>query len=227
MHISVVTICTREKLYSHPRQLTRRDFAELTRRLWREDELGHLRVPAGRLYTGLPMRRLGSGIGLARRARHRVDLWVVSAGYGLIPEQLSVVPYDCSFNGLSAPRLREWADHLCLPDSATMLLEGRADLRLVLLTDPYLRACQLKADTPLGAPTVFVCSRRMAGRLPAEARVWVLEQADVGRYGTPAVALRQQVGALVLELLGREGDAGLARVLGCGEGWRGPLQAPV
>lgn len=223
MRISVVTICTREKLHDHPRKLTRVDFAELSRRLWREDEIGHLRTPAGRFYTGLPQRRLGAGVGLARRAGVAVDLWVLSAGYGLIPESLPVVPYDCSFNGMSAQDLRAWSTHLALPDTVPMFLEAPADLRLVLLTDPYLQACQLIRDAPLGAPTVFVVSRRHAHRLPAGAIPWILERADVGRFRTPAVALRQEVGAWTLAMLAAEGPSGLARLLAAGAGWRGAL----
>ena len=223
MRTSVLTICTREKLHDHPRKLILRDFAELSRRLWREDELAWLRTPAGRFYTGLPMRRLGRGIGLARRARHEVDFWVLSAGYGLISEAMPVVPYDCSFNGMDAARLAEWSQHLCLPDTVPMFLEAPADLRLVLLTDPYLRACQLDPSQTLGAPTIFVVSRRLAGRLPAGAIPWVLERDDVGRFGTPAVALRQEVGARALALMAREGSAGLSRLLAAGEGWRREL----
>jgi hypothetical protein len=223
MRISLLTICTREKLHDHPRKLTQRDFAELSRRLWREDELAWLRTPAGGFYTGLPMRRLGRGIGLARRARLVVDSWILSAGYGLISEAMPVVPYDCSFNGMGAVALAEWSRHLSLPDTVPMFLEAPADLRLVMLTDPYLRACPLAPDAPLGAPTVFVVSRRCAGRMPAGAIKWVLERDDVRRFGTPSVALRQELGARALALLAREGDAGLQRLLGAGEGWRGVL----
>jgi hypothetical protein len=220
MRISLVTICTREKRYDHPRKLVERDFAELSRRLWREDSLGHLRTPAGRFYTGLAQRRLDRGIGLARRARLHVDLWILSAGYGLIHELMPVVPYDCSFNGLSATELARWSGHLCLPDTVPMFLEAPADLRLVLLTDPYLRACGLHRDTPLAASTIFVVSRRMAHRLPPGAIPWVLERDDVTRFGTPAVALRQELGARILGLLGRDGEAGLVSILAAGDTWR-------
>jgi hypothetical protein len=223
MKISVLTICTREKRYDHPRKLLRRDFAELSRRLWREDELGHLRCAAGAFYTGLPMRRLGSGIGTARRGGLEVDYWILSAGYGLLHERMPVVPYDCSFNGMDAALLAEWGQHLSLPDTAPMVLAAPAALRLVLLTDPYLRACQLRPDTPLAAPTVFVVSRRTAGRLPSGSIPWVLGRDDVVRFGTPAVALRQELGARALRLLAREGQEGLDRLLAAGEGWRAEL----
>jgi hypothetical protein len=220
MRISLLTICTREKRFEHPRKLILRDFAEPMRRLWRVDSLGHLRTAAGLFYTGLPQRRLNRGIGLARRARLQVDQWILSAGYGLIHESMPVVPYDCSFNGMEAARLREWGRHLGLPDTVPMLLGDAADLRLVLLTDPYLRACQLEAATPLGAPTVFVVSRRVAAGLPAGARAWVLEQGDVARFGTPAVALRQELGARVLSLLAERCEAGLEKLLATGEAWK-------
>ncbi len=224
MRVSLVTICTREKLYDHPRKLTQSDFQQLTRRLWREDELGHLRTPAGLFYVGLPQRRLNRGIGLARRARIEVDQWVLSAGYGLIHESMAVVPYDISFNGMDAARRRSWGEHLSLPDTMSIFLEAPADLRLVLLTDPYLQACQLSADAPLGAPTVCVVSARGASWVPRAARSWVLERADVSRFGTPAVALRQQLGALVLGLLADRGPSGLEALLAADGGWRDVLE---
>jgi len=220
MRVSVVTICTREKLYDHPRKLVQQDFASLTRRLWREDELGHLRTPVGRFYVGLPQRRLGPGIGVARRAGVAVDLWVLSAGYGLVHEHMSVVPYDHSFNGMSKDELQAWSSHLCLPDTVPMFLEAPADLRLVLLTDPYLRACQLAPDLTLGAPTVFVVSRRMAGRVPAGAMTWVVERGDVRRFSTPAVALRQEIGARALKLVAHGGAEALAGLMELSGMWR-------
>ena len=224
--VSVLTICTREKRLDHPRKLVKRDFAELTRRLWREQELGHLATPAARLYTGLPQRRLLAGVGKARRSgAARVKLWILSAGYGLVHESMPLVPYDCSFNAMNASQLAEWSRHLCLPDTFPMFLSTPADLRLVLLTDPYLRACPLGDGLSLAAPTVFVVSRAMAPRLPRGARAWILERADVSRFRTPAVALRQQVGALALELIAAEGRAGLDLLLSSGDAWRETLRA--
>ncbi len=224
IRVSVVTICTREKRFHHPRQLVKSDFAELTRRLWREDELGHLATPAARLYTGLPQRRLLAGVAKARQSGEvRVDLWILSAGYGLVHESMPLVPYDCSFNGMSSTALCEWSRHLGLHESFPMFLEAPADLRLVLLTDPYLRACDLAFDDLLAAPTVFVVSRAMASKLPADARAWVVERADVSRFHTPAVALRQQLGALALGLVAERGRAGLAALTQAGEDWRAVL----
>ncbi len=226
IHVSLLTICTREKRFDHPRKLVKGDFETLTRRLWREGELGHLTTPAARLYTGLPQRRLLAGVGTARRSGEvKADLWILSAGYGLVHESMPLVPYDCSFNGLSAAQLREWSKHLSLPDTLQVLLGSPADLRLVLLTDPYLRACGLEPDTDLAAPTIFIVSRTMAPRLPRGARAWIVERGDVGRFRSPAVALRQQIGALALGLIARQGTAGLEALLGAGGDWRGLFSA--
>lgn len=223
MNISVLTICTRGKLRDHPRKLRREDFASGQRRLGREQELAHLATLAGAFYTGLPQRRLVEGLAVGRAAGLRVDLWILSAGYGLIHEAMPVVPYDCSFNGLHAAALAAWARHLAVPDAVPLLLSAHADLRLVLLTEPYLRACALPPDQPLGAPTVFITSHRTASIVPQGACAWVLRRDDVGRFRAPAVALRQVIGARVLRALASDGEPALARLLAASRNWRDEL----
>ena len=175
LRVSVLSTCTREKARDHPRKLLRVDLEDTRRRMALEGALAPVALPASRLYTGLPQRRLQRGLRALRLARSsggerraRVDLWFLSAGFGLVHEALPLVPYDCSFNGLDAAELAAWAEQLVVPDSMRIFLSGPAELRLVLLGDPYLRACALERDTPLAAPTLFVTSRRMASRLPLE-----------------------------------------------------------
>jgi len=227
LSVSVLTICTREKARSHPRQLLREDFALASRRQLRQRELDHLAMPAGRFYRGPPQRRLEPGLQALRAAEDargaplaRVELHIVSAGYGLLGEHDRVVPYDCSFHGLGAAALRAWADHLALPRSGQQLLRSPCDLRLVLLIDPYLAALQLPTELELGGPTIFVVSRRAVGRLPRGAHAWVLRREDVGRFACPAVGLRGEIGARALALVAHEGSRGIERLLRAGEGFR-------
>lgn len=44
-----------------------------------------------------------------------IDLWILSAGYGLILGSQEIVPYECTFQGMKTAELREWAAYLQVP----------------------------------------------------------------------------------------------------------------
>src|SRR4051794_27231895 len=102
MKIRIITSCTGEKLISHDQQLTQDDFRllnepELFRA--REDRLAGCRTSAEDFYTGQQHLRLMRGVKQLRDklGAESVDLWILSAGYGLIPGSRQIVPYECTF----------------------------------------------------------------------------------------------------------------------------------
>ena len=217
LHISLVSICTRQKANQHPHPLRREDLADPERleRRWRE--LEPLALPAQELYVGPPQRQLMPAVAAFRQAGlGTLDLRYLSAGFGLVPGQRPLVPYDCTFKGMGAAGLHAWARHLGVPAAMRAWLAQEADLRLVLLTDDYLRACGDLRQVSLGAPTLFVLSRRMLPRLPRHplAQARVVERAHIRRCGCAAVALRAQLGAQMLR--GLVGGSSCEEVLALG-----------
>ena len=109
----VVTSCTGEKAVSHADQLTLEDFKNPDRLARKEALLAHLARPAGSLYTGDQHRHLMAGVRLLREkyGHEAARLKIISAGYGLVDEERSLVPYECTFNSMPARRHDNGSKH--------------------------------------------------------------------------------------------------------------------
>src|SRR5687768_7001072 len=109
MRVLIITSCTGEKRGSDERQLTisvfRRGHEHVADR---ERSLTELLLPAENLYTGQQHVRLMQGV---RRFRElvatrngdgsdRLDLLILSAGYGFLRADRAVAPYECTFEGM-------------------------------------------------------------------------------------------------------------------------------
>ena len=126
-------------------QLTHTDFLRgEVHRAKREQELQAFQYPAAALYTGLQHQYVMQGL---RTLRHRqpqltVDLFILSAAYGLVPEQKVLTPYELTFNGMGRKKLAQWATTLRILDEANRLV-AQYDLVFFLLGDVYLQALNL------------------------------------------------------------------------------------
>ena len=206
--ILIVTSCTGEKLVKHERALTLQDFEQGAHHLkTREQALAEWLTPAGKMYTGLQHVRLMQGIAAFQQVTAdkspRLDLWILSAGYGLISQDRSVAPYECTFQGMKKTELRSWANQLNVPADMRRLLAEPYDLALILLGDSYLEACQLDEAVQLGGPTLIFCGANTAKRLPnlAMARTIILTNQDARRFSCGLVGLKGEVAARLLKHL--------------------------
>ena len=159
MRITVLTSCTGEKATSSARQLTKEDFAKGEGHVARRTEgLHKLTRPAEKMYTGQHHVRLMRGVEAVRtQTSHTLDLWILSAGYGLIPTDKAAAPYDCTFSNMRKSELRRWSRSLSIPTDVREVLARPFDLGLVLLSNDYLAACELYSEKPpsgvaLGGP---------------------------------------------------------------------------
>jgi queuine/archaeosine tRNA-ribosyltransferase len=170
MVIRIITSCTGEKAVSHAEQLTLADFKKGPAHVAaRESQLSKYLTPAIDLYSGLQHQRLLRGIKAAESSKSAdiaLDLWIVSAGYGLIPGDRRVAPYEATFIGMSRAQRKSWARQLQLPSATRSILEKPAGLIFVLLGDDYLDACEFDAQVKLGGPCILFCGGRAAKRLP-------------------------------------------------------------
>lgn len=207
MRIVVLTSCTGEKAVHHPGALLLDDFrrgpGHVARR---ERELGDLLRPAGALYTGRQHQLLLQGVRALREAGDEVELHVLSAGYGVVPEDRLLAPYDATFTGMRRAELRDWARQLGVPGDARRVLSRPSDLALVLLGDPYLRAVQPGPDLVPGGPTLFLCGAGAARTLPDHPRVRpvVHALADTRRFSCGLVGLKGEIARRALVLLARD-----------------------
>lgn len=114
-------------------------------------------LTAGELYTGQHWSRAA-----AAAARNGAEMWVISAGLGLLHVSDPVVPYEATFSSMSFSHRRLWESLTTRPPaerhsaSLRTLMQARPDDRFVVAASPvYLRAVE---DD--------LCSARQALRSP-------------------------------------------------------------
>ena len=201
MKIRIITSCTGEKKFSPSNQLTQADFEHIhTQETFskREAELEQFRTPAGDLYTGQQHIRLLKGIGEFKSKagdESSIDLWIVSAGYGLVSADTELVPYECTFQSMSSSDIVRWADHLRIPTTIHELLCQPADLTIVILGDGYLRALALDEKTEFASPTLFLTSIVSQKRVKGKGKFWTvpLSNIDAKRFHCGLVGLKGEV----------------------------------
>ena len=174
-------------------------------------------TPAEFLYSGQQHVRLMRGVRAFRdssreEGRHGLlDLQILSAGYGLVPGDRKIAPYECTFQGMKSKELRAWADQLGIPSAIRGLLATPYDLALINLGDSYLEACNLGTDVKLGGPTILFCGTTAAKRLPRldRLRIVTLSNPQAKRFSCGLVGLKGEVSGRLLERMALEPAATL------------------
>ncbi len=201
MLIRALGSCSGDKALHHPDQLLLADFQAGPAR---EQDLPSL--PAVELYTGQQHRSMVAGIHALREAGHSVELSIVSAGYGLVSERQELAPYEATFSSMGRREQRAWATHLDIPGDVALFLAQPADLAVVLLGDPYLRACQLVKEMVPGAPTLFLCGQGGARLIPDHhlAIPVIHRVSDTKRFRSALVGLKGVLFELLAEALAED-----------------------
>lgn len=210
MRVLIITSCTGEKAVTVDGELKIDDFRagiEYVRQ--REKDLSNFLLPAGEMYTGQQHVRLMRGVNALRNAspnngnRILVDVHVLSAGYGLIPESRKIAPYECTFAAMTTKQLRLWADQIHVPEEFSTLIAGSYDLGVVLLGDSYLQACKLTSDVRFGGPTLLLCGGGQAKKIPRipDLRLLALTNAEATRFSCGMVGLKGELTARLLKKL--------------------------
>ncbi len=192
--VLVITSCTGEKRCKPENQLRLDDFRDPSRLRDRQSELAEYACQAGEIYTGMQHLRLMEGVQALREALgvDALEVEILSAGYGLIPEHQKIVPYEVTFNGMKSQEVDEWAQHLGVQDAVEQRLES-ADLVFFLLGDNYLRSLQLPIQTRPDQTLVFLASGGSAKKLPdlaAKTFVLPLSNQEAKRYRYGLVGLK-------------------------------------
>jgi hypothetical protein len=221
VRILIITTCTGEKAVRHDQALTLADFQQGAAHVAsRHDALTDLLRPAEEMYTGQQHVRLMRGVRALRTTpisnrtpSPTIDLFILSGGYGFIPGDRPIAPYECTLSGMGGRALRAWAAQLQAPATFRQLLRRPYDLALVLLSDPYLEACSPDRDVQPAGPVLQFCSGTAARKLPALPRLRAigLSRADAGRFRCGLVGLKGEVAGRLLEWLAAD-PAALPRV---------------
>jgi hypothetical protein len=205
MRIFILSSCTGEKSVNDEHRLTIADFSQGAKHVAaRHAELKDLLTPAEDLYSGMQHQRLMRGVKAARGTKDiKIDLNIVSAGYGVVSGDRKLAPYEATFIGMKKAEARDWARQLNIAMDVRELLEKPFDLGLILLGDDYQAALELDESVQLGGPTLLFCGKASSKKLPAIAnlRPVVLSNADAKRFSCGLIGLKGEVAARVLERL--------------------------
>lgn len=200
MDIRIITSCTGEKVVKHPHQLRHEDFLRGPEHVReREQALASHLMPAEQLYAGKQHANLMRGVAAARAAGHRVSVHVVSAGYGLVPGDRLIAPYNVTFNDMDLEPFRQWARDLVIARDVHSLLEKPADVTFLLLGDRYFDAARVEQVERVASPTYSLCGTRAARDLPPCIKPVLVPQSDTSVYGVSNIGLKGEVMARILE----------------------------
>jgi hypothetical protein len=212
MKIQVITSCTGEKRHSASNQLVQEDFRGLhDSGLFnaRQQTLSEYALPAEDMYTGEQHARLMSGVQKIRQSlsADAIDVWILSAGYGLIPGNVTIAPYECTFQGMKSKEIRGWADHLRVHEVMRKVLAIPADLTLILLGEDYLRALNLDRSVEFKSPTLIFTSENSKRFVQGDGRLRIVTLAnpDTKRFSCGLVGLKGELGKRLLARIAEDG----------------------
>lgn len=144
MRLLVIGSCTGSKHDAgcpDDAKLVEADFDDPIRLQKREAELQKWLRPAGLMYTGRQHTQMMQGVRLIRSefGKDACTVVILSAGYGLIPEDRLIAPYDVTFQGMPKPFVKARGERLGVPCAVRKLV---SDFPVVffLLGDDYLRS---------------------------------------------------------------------------------------
>ena len=192
--ILILTSCTGEKREKPANQLTQPDFYDAEQLRDREQELAEYATPALWLYTGSQHLQVVEGVNYLRQAlgEEKVDLMILSAGYGLIPENRVIVPYEVSFNTMTGQQIDDWSQFLKINTALEQAISAY-DLIFVLLGENYLRSLALPIKVNPEQTFVFLTSQgslRYVNRLEAKKLAFPLSNVEAKHYRYGLVGLK-------------------------------------
>lgn len=192
--ILVVTSCTGEKIYKAENPLTLEDFQDATRLQVRSAALDYCAIEAGKMYSGIQHLRAMEGVEILRQSlgNSAVDVAILSAAYGLIPENQRIVPYEVTFNQMKAEQIDDWSRFLEIKQKFEEKIEGY-DLVFILLGKNYLRALQLPVKTQPQQTFIFLASAgstKYIQDLAAKTFIFPLSNTEAKRYRYGSVGLK-------------------------------------
>ncbi len=191
MKLLVVGSCTGEKeVRDCPYSLTEADFDDPATLFHREAELSRWALPAARLYTGWQHRYTMMGVNAIRQkfGSGACVLKIISAGYGLVSEDRSLVPYEATFQHRRPRWISERAQRLGIPQALQQAIR-EFEVVIFLLGKEYLVAVHPSSFAPAQTQRfIFLASN---AKLPFHSNVTVVPAGlQQTRFGAGLVALK-------------------------------------
>jgi hypothetical protein len=171
MRTLVISSGTVEKRDQVPDPALAAELLDPARRRLAEERLAAFACPAVAMYTGTQHRLVMEALWSVweRWGRGMLDLALLSAGYGLIPAEELIVPYEVAFEDL-APLLGEWSARQAVRERASVLV-SEYDLAFYLLSGPALTALRLPLDVPASVEQFVLTDAGSIESVPAAPNV--------------------------------------------------------
>jgi hypothetical protein len=160
MKLLVVGSCTGKKnKRGCPNSLTEEDFDDPATLGRREAELARWALPAAELYTGWQHRYMMKGVNAIRRqfGSAACGLEIISAGYGLVGEDRSLVPYEATFQHKRLTWISERAQKLGIPQALRQAVRDY-EVVIFLLGKEYLLSTRLPVESGDTQRLIFLTS---------------------------------------------------------------------
>lgn len=166
MQTLVISAATSEKRDQVPDPALAAELADAARRREAEERLAPYACPAMAMYTGAHHRMVMEGLWAvwARWGRGLMDLALLSPGYGLIPADETIVPYEAAFPS-DQPAGATWSAPGAPHAQASALVRGY-DLVFYLLAGPALAALSLPLEVPAPVQQLVLTDAESLRSLP-------------------------------------------------------------
>ncbi len=157
MRTLVIAPCSAKKRGDVAHPATAATLADPERRRRAETRLAEFACPAMDMYTGTHHRLVMEGVRAVWQhlGRDALDLAILSGGYGLLPADEVIIPYDVSLDQFNEAELARWVARLQIPAQAAALVRAY-DLVFYLLSGRYLAVLGLPLDVPGSVQQIFL-----------------------------------------------------------------------
>jgi len=117
--------------------------------------------PAEEMYGGV-FAKIRKIIQLLRSHGKHVDVYILSARYGLIEGTTPIIPYDATLKHMKPSEIRNWAQKLGITEKLKTILTQSYDLILVVLAKEYAHAIKTLLPSLLNNPRAIIVTASSA-----------------------------------------------------------------
>jgi hypothetical protein len=172
MRTLVITPCTAKKRGDVAEPARAADLSDPERRSQAEARLDAFAQRAIAMYTGTHHQAVVSGLRTVweRWGPEVMDLAILSGGYGLLPADEVIIPYDVTFDEFEGQALADWAARLHIPER-TSSLASNYDLIFLLLSGRYLAVLDLPLEVLGSVQQIVLTEQDSLGLVPPAANI--------------------------------------------------------
>jgi hypothetical protein len=172
MRTLVISPCSAKKRGDVPDPARAADLAEPERRRLAEARLATFAYPAIEMYTGTHHQLVVAGVRAVweRWGPQVLDLAILSGGYGLLPADQVIIPYDVTFDQFEDDEFATWVTHLEIPQRTAALVR-EYDLVFYLLSGRYLAALNLPLDVADSVQQIVLTGQKSLDQVPRTANL--------------------------------------------------------